>query len=76
MLVQIESVIKQTTSCNFCNKVQLKESSLGLKYPYENVVTFKREGNGLCASICEDCLNELTDKGKKEFSKINPKNNE
>lgn len=67
MLVQRENVRKQSTSCNFCNKGELNEYHNGLRYPYEDVVTFKREGNGLCAAICEECLNELIAKAKVEF---------
>jgi hypothetical protein len=68
MLVQKENVRKQSTSCNFCNKGELNEYHNGLVYPYENVVVFKREGNGLSAAICEECFNELITKGKAEFS--------
>lgn len=67
MLVQRENVRRQSTSCNFCNKGKLNEYHNGLRYPYEDVVTFKREGNGLCAAICEECLNELIAKAKVEF---------
>ena len=67
MVVQKENVSKQSTSCNFCNKGKLNEQHSGLRYPYENVVTFKREGGGLCAAICEECLKELIVKAKVEF---------
>jgi hypothetical protein len=33
-----------------------------LIYPYEEVITFKREGNGIVASICKQCLDELIKK--------------
>lgn len=71
MLVQKENVRKQLTSCNFCNKGKLNEGRNGLLYPYENVVTFKREGNGLCTAICKDCLDELMLKAKIEFENCN-----
>lgn len=71
MKVKKYSVRKDVTSCNFCNKGELSESKMSLVYPYENVVVFGREnGNGLVASICEECLDELHKKGKEQF-KIN-----
>lgn len=63
-----ENVRKESTSCNFCQKGELNRFGTGLVYPYENVVTFKRDnGSGLRATICEDCLDELYSKAKIEF---------
>lgn len=63
-----QNVRKDSTSCNFCQKAELNRLGMGLVYPYETVVTFKREnGIGLCAAICEDCLDELHSKAKIEF---------
>lgn len=59
MIVQKLDVRKDTTSCNFCSKGQLNIHRNGLIYPYEAVYQFKREGSGLCAVMCEECLNEL-----------------
>jgi len=59
MIVEKLNVIKDTSSCNFCSKGQLNINRNGLLYPYENVYQFKREGSGLCASICKDCIEEL-----------------
>jgi len=64
-----ENVRRDTTSCNFCQKGELNKNQNGLVYPYENVVTFRRgKGGGLCACICEECLDELYKKAKIEFS--------
>ena len=72
MEVKLENVIKDTTSCNFCNQGVLvaneKIKHYGLKYPYENVVTFGRKGNGIKCSICESCLDILIKNGKKLFN--------
>lgn len=59
MLVEKKNVRKDNTSCNFCNRGKLNEGGYGLIYPYEYVYTFKREGNGIQADICPDCLKEL-----------------
>ena len=46
--------------CNFCNSGKLNKTGYGLAYPYDFVYEFARSGgNGLKASICEDCLMEL-----------------
>ena len=69
MEVNKENVIRDSTSCNFCKKGELNKNHNGLIYPYENVVTFSSgKGGGLCASICEECLEELYKKGKNKFS--------
>jgi hypothetical protein len=68
MEVNKENVRRDTTSCNFCQKGELNKNHNGLIYPYENVVTFSRgKGGGLCASICEECLDELHKKAKIAF---------
>lgn len=71
MEVRKENVRRDLTSCNFCQKGELKSNrnQIGLVYPYENVVTFSRgKGDGLCACICEECLEELYRKAKIEFN--------
>ena len=55
-------------SCNFCNRGTLKENADGLLYPYESVIEFCREGNGIKPNICKPCLNELIEKASKEFA--------
>lgn len=68
MKTDLENVFRDSASCNFCQKGELNKFGNSLIYPYKNVITFKREnGNGLCACICEDCLDELYKKGKKLF---------
>ena len=68
MEIRKENVKRDTTSCNFCQKGELNKNQNGLVYPYENVVTFSRgKGGGLCACICEDCLDELYKMAKIEF---------
>jgi len=62
MDVKKENVIKDIVSCNFCNRGELNQNHNGLVYPYEYVITFKRDGNGLVASICRKCLDELIKK--------------
>jgi len=62
MDVKKENVRKDTTSCDFCNRGELNNNHNGLVYPYEEVITFKREGSGLLASICRKCLDELIKK--------------
>jgi hypothetical protein len=62
MEVKKENIRKDTTSCNFCNRGELNKYHNGLIYPYEEVITFKREGNGIVASICKQCLDELIKK--------------
>lgn len=58
-----QDVWRDNTSCNFCNKGKLSGSGMSLIYPYEVVFKFIRDsGNGLCAAICKDCLNELYEK--------------
>lgn len=70
MDVQIENVFQDGCSCSFCNKGKLRRDGMGLIYPYENVVRFRRSnGSGISPAICEDCLEELYKKGKDEFSK-------
>jgi hypothetical protein len=59
MDVKKENVRKDFTSCNFCNRGKLNKNHNGLIYPYEYVITFCREGNGLKATICSKCLDEL-----------------
>jgi hypothetical protein len=70
MIVEKENVIRDGVNCNFCDKGKLKESGIGLLYPYKTVFTLKREGSGLKASICKDCMDELimkTDVLNKKF---------
>jgi hypothetical protein len=69
MKVEIENMKDFHTSCNFCNKGELSRRGIQLLYPYEFVYTFQREGNGLKATICEECLKEL-------FIKTNQNNNQ
>lgn len=68
MEIRKENVIRDTTSCNFCQKGELNKYQNGLVYQYENVVTFSRgKSCGLYACICEECLDELYKKAKIEF---------
>ena len=68
MEIELEDVWKDSTSCNFCQKGELNKFGNSLIYPYKKVINFKREnGNGLCACICEECLEELYKKGKSKF---------
>lgn len=68
MEINKENARRDMTSCNFCQKGELNKNHNGLIYPYENVVTFSRsKGGGLCASICEECLDELHKKAKIAF---------
>jgi hypothetical protein len=65
MTVEEESVTKDNSSCNFCDKGELSKYHTSLKYPYDIVFTFKRDnGNGLMATICQECLEELYIKSK------------
>jgi len=65
IVVEKKYVIKDNESCNFCDKGELNETGYGLKYPYQYVYLFKREGSGLQASICDECLKELNEKALK-----------
>ncbi len=68
MEVNKENVRRDVVSCNFCQRAELNKNQNRLIYPYENVVTFSRgNGSGLCASICEECLDELHKKAKIAF---------
>jgi len=68
MEIKKENVIRDTASCNFCQRGGLNKNHNGLIYPYESVVTFSRgNGGGFCACICEDCLDELYKRAKTEF---------
>ena len=63
--IKIENVVRDYTSCNFCNRGELNDSGKGLKYPYESVISFTREyGGGIKVSICKSCLDELISKTK------------
>ena len=64
MRCKIKSVVADNTSCNFCDKGVLNRSGTGLSYPYVHVTTFQRNGSGLIASICNDCLKELNEFAK------------
>lgn len=65
MKIEKENVKKDIASCNFCQRGELNKIGKSLVYPYENVISFVRSnGNGICACICEDCLDELYSKGK------------
>ncbi len=62
MKVEIEDVIRDGTSCNFCHRGVLKPDgcAIGFNYPYEKVYTIQREtGSGIKAAICNDCAEEL-----------------
>jgi len=63
-MIVTKSILKiDRGSCNFCNRGRLKDDGHGLEYPYDFVYEFIRSGgNGFKASICEDCLMELTTK--------------
>lgn len=67
MLVRKENIKQESVSCNFCDKGELNQSKNGLVYPYSEVVSFSREGNGVRASICEECLIELNKKATAQF---------
>ena len=69
MKVEKENIKYTGSSCNFCNKGEMCKDSIRLIYPYETLYTFQREGSGLKAAICEDCLKEL-------FLKTNQNNNQ
>jgi hypothetical protein len=56
------SVKEEFCSCNFCDRGSVNTSGYGLVYPYEKVYSFKRDGTGLLAFICPDCLKELQSK--------------
>ena len=62
MEVQRINVRQEAGSCNFCSRGVLNQSRTGLLYPYEEATIFKKDGSGLCAIICDDCLNELIKK--------------
>ena len=64
MIVEIEDVIKMYTSCNFCSRGELKEWGIGFRYPYHEVYTMVRDGNGVKVAICEECIKELYSKYK------------
>lgn len=50
-------------SCNFCSRGVFTHSGITLLYPYAMVTVFCNEkGGGLKASICDDCLDELSAK--------------
>ncbi len=62
MEVKKQNVRKDSTSCNFCDKGELNSNHNGLVFPYDEVITFKKEGNGLLANICRKCIDELIKK--------------
>ncbi len=67
MKIEVENIRKHGGNCNFCNRGELNVGGYGygLIYPYDIVYTFMRDnGNGLKASICQDCINELFEKTK------------
>lgn len=71
MEVKIGSIGNEP-SCNFCQRGEMNFFRTGLIYPYKNVLVFKGSiGSGLSASICEECLEELYEKGKSEFENLN-----
>ena len=51
-------------SCNFCNKGELNEIQMGLKYPYDEVIqiTTRDSGHSQTFVICDDCKEILIDK--------------
>ena len=53
------NVRKDSTCCSFCDKGELSSSGMGLSFPYETVYRIERNGNGIQAQICEECLKEL-----------------
>ena len=59
MEVSKHSVVNDNCSCNFCDRGRINLEGMGLVYPYDTVYSFKREGSGLLAFICNDCLSEL-----------------
>ncbi len=72
MELAIEQVVRDGTSCNFCQRGILKENAAaGFVYPYDAVLTFKRESSGLKPAICESCLDELYTKGKELLNPMN-----
>lgn len=65
MIVEVKNVVEDRLSCNFCDKGDYRAHNTGFVYPYKEVFTFIRDGgNGLCPSICKDCLIELIEKSK------------
>jgi len=47
-------------SCNFCHRGRMDHANYHFTYPYDKVTVFYNEkSNGLKASICDDCLDEL-----------------
>ena len=63
--MDVKKVPIKDAKCNFCNRGTLKDNVVGLHYPYDYVYSFSREGNGLLANICEDCLTELKNQTNK-----------
>ena len=62
--MKVERTSRVGHSCNFCDKGKLDPNShAALIYPYKHVTIFCSEsGGGIKASICDDCLDELTAK--------------
>ena len=59
MNVKLKNVIKDNTSCNFCNKGELNDIGDNLIYPYKTIYVFQRGNNSLEAAICDECFEEL-----------------
>lgn len=59
MLVTKKNVRMDAAPCNFCDRGVLNKYGIGFNYPYEHTFEFKREGSGMLARICDDCLKEL-----------------
>lgn len=71
MFVIKEIVTQSGSSCNFCQKGELKENRVGLNFPYEEIIRFSRsKDDGISPAICRECLDELYEKAKKEFADL------
>lgn len=66
----IKEIVSQTgSSCNFCQKGELRKDGMGLNFPYEKILRFSRSKNdGMAPAICKECLDELYETAKKEFA--------
>ncbi|NJJ38565.1 hypothetical protein [Paenibacillus apii] len=56
-------------SCHYCQKGELKEDGMGLKYPYKEMVQL--EGTYLSSNICYECFGKVL-----EFGLVLPKASE
>lgn len=62
MIVRKLNVRKDNESCSFCHRGELTTNGYSIKYPYETVFSIASEKSGIRASICDDCLKELSAK--------------